>query len=189
MQQGGIAHLAFYAFVVSALALKEEQSVGRDAASCPRHGRGVTRTEGDASGAGCREAEHDHVVGQRSERLAHIVHSARGEASGGYGAVKVELTVVIGIAAKALEVEMQRPHGLVRHAVGTRRANGRSAEFLSLQILSFEKKPPYLRQGILRLRVRVVVGRTSPHGFFVELELVVRRVAKDHRSEPSVAQG
>ncbi len=131
-----------------------------------------------------------HLVGQRDERLAGVENAVGCEARRRHRAGDVQFPAVVAVPCDVFEIEPQRPHRLVGHAVGSRgRADRRAAETLRFEVASFEKQPPDLRQRLAGRRIGVVVGRAGPHGFLVELELFVPRVAEDHSSYAAVAQG
>ena len=83
---------------------------------------------------------------------------------------------------------MQGTYSLIRHSVGGWRTDGGAAKLLCLFILALKDELADTWQSVFGFGIGVVVRRTSPYGFFIQLELFVYRVAKDHGAYTSVAQ-
>ena len=109
---------------------------------------------------------------------------------GGHRAVQIELPAIPGYGrVPGIEIQMQVPERLIMTIPRVlRRGHRLLRQRLGFDILAVEQQLADRRKILPHLRLGIVVSLAGPDGIFVELEVLLGRIAKDHRAQPAVTE-
>ena len=181
------AHFAFQSFVLGSHA-KQRGFVALALDNNIVVGSGEVGIERDAAPLVGREADGDHIVGQRSDHLAPIGHPICRPTGDGPCRVEAQFAVIVCVVAHARHGDVHVAESLVGHSpVGGRHHIG-GRQVLRLLILPLPNQILNHGNGLQRLRIGIAVGLSGPNGFLVELYALRGRNTIYHGSKPAIAK-
>ena len=145
--------------------------------------------EGDLSGPVGGEMNNDDLIGGAGEHFTFEVDAIDGVTHAGHGGVQIEIAAVIRGRGRLRAIQIQITQSFIRHFTGGHGHHIAADDFRGGIIFSIKNELAYLGQCGEGVRIIWIVRAARPERVFIDLEMFLPRAAKNHRTEPAVADG
>ncbi|OPZ95234.1 MAG: hypothetical protein BWY72_02207 [Bacteroidetes bacterium ADurb.Bin416] len=138
--------------------------------------------------AGCK-ADNNDGIGVRGQVFAFVGHTGYVILHAGYSRTDIQAAFVISVFGVGGEIQIEVAHALIGHTVIGLRHDFCRSQVLSFLVLALKHQASDFGQGLQGIGTGIVVGRSGPNGFFVELNAIGHRSGKNHGAHTAVADG